>query len=255
LSDTSWNVFDALEAEFAGSPLMSATLVEHGECGAGVPEANIRVQAARDIVHDPMTSLIVCDAIFAALLRCARTRPESWQLAAIWTMLPGLRAITRRLRRTWWSVDVQDIRSDVLVGFLDALRRTDPTRENLGAHLWWATYRHARQPCEQATREITSEDIDTLAARAATADHATTPPANLACSGGVTAPPTDTPINGTRLEGERLGSIAHRLGLHTRAGGHARRAIGYLTLHNTGHRHDHPTETTATGTDRREDAA
>jgi hypothetical protein len=231
------NVFDALDAEFAASSLGFVTLVEQGECGDGLPERAITVGAARDVVHDPAANLAVCDGVFAALVRRARIGVEHSQLAAIWVML---RACGRSLIASAGRGVLISRTSgpDVVVGFLDALRDADPGRQNLGAHLWWATYRHGRRRCEKFIRETAAEDIATLAARTATADHANNPPAEPGYPGAVDAVSPISPVADSRVEGERLGSIAHRFGLHSRLPrGHRtwsrRHRISCVILHHT----------------------
>jgi hypothetical protein len=236
---TTQNVFYAVEAQFAASRLASVTLVDQGQCGEGLPECPITVAAARNVVHAPATNLAVCDAVFAALVRHSRTRAKEAQLVAIWVMLPGLRAIAHRLRRTW-RTDVEDIQSDVVLGFLEALRNVDPSRRNLGAYLWWTTYRHARRPCENAVRETAVDDIATLATYTATSDHANNPLVRPIRSGTVDVTSVDSPVAESGVAGERIGSLAYRLGLHRQLrGGHRTpntgRGIGYLTLHNGVH--------------------
>ncbi|HWE89777.1 MAG TPA: hypothetical protein VG317_09985 [Pseudonocardiaceae bacterium] len=248
-----------LEAEFASSFLASVTLVEQGECGDGLPERPVTVGAARDVVHDPRADLAVCDAVFAALVRRVQTSDQHAQLAAIWVMLPGLRAIAHRLRRTW-RADIDDIHSDAVVGFLEALRAADPGRQNLGAHLWWATYRHARRPCETFVRETATEDIAMLAARTATSDHANNPPAEPIRSGNLDAASVGSPVADSGVEGERLRSLAHRLGLHSQLHSdhrtrNRRRRIGYLTLHNIARSHPRAVGDAAVGIEREDDAA
>jgi hypothetical protein len=227
-------VFDAVETEFISSPVASETLVQQDECGHGLPDAIIGVREARAVVTDPAASLAVRDAIWATLVRRVRVDPDLWQLAAIWMMLPSLRAITNRLHRTW-GVDRQDVQSDVILGFIEALRAANPARRKLGPSLWWATYRHGRHACQQATRDTASEDIDIIAARREMSDHSTDPPAEPLHSGIATSPPTDNPVTHTHIEGERLGAIAYHLALRERTRGHCqtrttRRSVSHLTL-------------------------
>lgn len=254
------NVFDALEAQFAASSLASVKLVERGECGDGLPDCPITVGAARDVVHDPDANLAVCDAVFAALVRRVRTPDRHAQLAAIWVMLPGLRAIAYRLRRTW-RTDIEDIQADVVLGFLEALRDADPGRQSLGAHLWWAAYRRARRPCETFVRETATEDIAMLAARTGVADHVNNPPVEPTHPGVVDVESANRSVADRRVEGERLGSIAHRLGLHSHLhrGGHRTQdvglRIGYLTVHNCIRACPPAIDNAAVGVEREDDAA
>jgi hypothetical protein len=81
---------------------------------------------AREIVRDNDVWDALRDAIWAALVRRAMTQARQWQRVAIWIALPGLRAIVSRLHRVW-RTDLDDLRSEVVLGFIEALRQADWT--------------------------------------------------------------------------------------------------------------------------------
>ncbi|WP_158895145.1 hypothetical protein [Amycolatopsis anabasis] len=207
------NVFEDIDCGLASSTDLSAIILARDECAEGVPSAAIDVRQARELVHDRTASPVIRNAIWTSVLVRTRLRPQHWQSVAIWIMLPGLGAIARRLRRIW-RLDIADIRSEVLVGFVEALRQTDPNRNSPGTTLWWATYRHARAACQRSVREIPREDLDDLVARSAVSDHSNTPPSCPVSYGVVEVSSTGEPSD--RAEGERIGSIAERLGLRDR---------------------------------------
>lgn len=126
-------------------------------------------------------------------LSAVLTQPRPWQQIAIWMTLPYLRAIANRLHRTW-GTDRQDLGSEVVVGFLEALRQVDLDGQHLGQRLWWNTYRIARRMCRQ--------DACIRVTQAA-------PPTSPISPDTVTADRRDAQT----IESERLGSLATRLGL------------------------------------------
>lgn len=201
------NVFDVLEAELATSSALPIVLVEPGECGPDSPAAAVTVRDARAIVQDSEVPDPILDAIWTALLHRARSEPPRWEPILLWLMVPRLRGIANRLGRTW-RIDMQDIRSEVILAFLNTVRQVDPGQPKLGPHLWWNTYGRARQACWQATREVACEDIELLGARQAVPDDC--------CSLDETMHEATTANNQhdhKAIEGERLGSLAARLGL------------------------------------------
>jgi hypothetical protein len=209
------DVFEAIEAEGASLAADSNLQLDVGPCTPGVPSKAITIGDARRLVNDPAVPDPVRDEIWASLVRRAQAAPRRWEQIAIWMMLPRLRGITGRLRRIWRN-DVQDIRSEVLVGFIEAVRQADPIQPGIGARLWWNAYRLARQACWHATREWPTDEIDRFAARQAATDHATAAPAGPV--------PVEMIADGSHdrnaVEGERLGSLASRLGLRTVIDGH-----------------------------------
>lgn len=134
------------------------------------------------------------------------TQPRPWQQIAIWMTLPYLRAIANRLHRTW-GTDRQDLGSEVVVGFLEALRQVDLDGQHLGRRLWWNTYRIARRMCRQEACIRVTPDADLRPFGVDVADQAA-PPTSPISPDTVTADRRDAQT----IESERLGSLATRLG-------------------------------------------
>nr|CEL19283.1 hypothetical protein [Kibdelosporangium sp. MJ126-NF4]CTQ94918.1 hypothetical protein [Kibdelosporangium sp. MJ126-NF4] len=203
---TSSNLFSSIDAELA-SVAESVVVVEPDACAPGTPTTAVTAALAREIVREEVCDPLR-DAIWATLVRRAVTQPRLWQRIAIWTALPGLRVIVNRLHRIW-RTDLEDLRSEVVLGFLEALRRADPDQSHLGSRLWWNTYRLARQMCQRATSECVAENMDLLAGQFAMADRAV-PQAVAPVDPGSIRPGRHDRLT---VESERLGSLAARLGL------------------------------------------
>ncbi len=207
------SVFTAIEQHFTTltaephQPL--AITVDHD------PEPReLSVTEARDITCDRTVPLGRRDQIWRELIHRARRTPNPWGLAAVWMMLPGLKSATRRISRTT-RLDIADLRSAAITGFLEALAAIDPDGENLGSALYWSAYQAARTACRPHPR-ITidpTDEIDRIAARI------TDTPAPVQ-RGLVETARTDHPSR-SRLEAERLGSLAHRMGVADRLHEHS----------------------------------
>lgn len=226
-------VFDALEAQFAGSSLALSLTLDGAKIGNGPEAASLTLEHLRVLAQDPGTEIVTRDAIWTELVQLAQRQSGDWQLAAIWMMLPGLRAASRKIfRRT--RIEIDEIDSAVIAGFIEALHAADPKRHRLGAHLWWKAHNYASQSCAALKRETPVDDIEMVAG---IHDQQTTHRDSLtdAVHEGVLTGAEADLIGRTRLEGERLGAIAEQMGLHYHTC-HQRRAraesrlAGYLLV-------------------------
>jgi hypothetical protein len=118
-----------------------------------------------------------------------------------------VKSATYRISRTT-RLDIADLRSAVITGFIEALATIDPARENLGSALYWTAYNAGRAACRPDRHIKPTDEIDRVAA------YVTETPTSIH-RGIVTAAGHSQPTPG-QLEGERLGSIAHRAGLTDR---------------------------------------
>lgn len=207
------NVLAAIDAEFAATAHFRV-LFDVDQLQPDAPSAAITLSEARRIVCDPGAADGLRDAIWASLIQRVQEDPQRWEVIALWTMLPRLRGIAGRLSR--WHVDPADIRSDVVVGFLEAVRAVGPAQPHLGKRLWWRTYGHALQACRRATRELATEDIERVANRRRL--QSTVP--------GPDAGPIHHDQDRAVVEGVRLGSLAGRLGLRRVIDGHVADGCG-----------------------------
>lgn len=214
-------VFDALEALFDGSSLASDLTVEGDKIGHGMEMTFPSLEYLCVLAQDSGTAIAVRDAIWAELVQLAQVRAGDWQLAAVWVMLPGLRSVSRKIfRRT--RVEIKEIDSAVVTGFLEALHAVDPNRPHLGAHLWWKAHNYASRACAALTLETPVENIE-LAAGADDQGMAYRDSLVEAVHEGVLTGAEADLIGRTRLEGERLGAVAEQMGLRYHAC-HQRRA-------------------------------
>lgn len=190
------DVFNAFERIFAASPCVSIPL--------RIPTSTITVRSAREILSNRQSPRHLCDTIWSATVHRSQQQQDPWQTVALWLMLPSLRAISRRLCRTW-HLDIEDARSEVLLSFLKVLRSADPNRARIGSYLWWRTFGAARQACMSASREHATEDIELIAS--------TRPDPRHDWPSAIPNTPEEAPSDPGVREGERLGALAGRLGI------------------------------------------
>jgi hypothetical protein len=168
---------------------------------------HLALPEARTVARDITAPLGQRDQIWTELVLRSRRTPEPWRLAAVWMMLPGLKSATYRISRTT-RLDVADLRSAVITGFLEALATIDPAREDLGSALYWSAYNAGRAACRPDRHVDPTDEIDRIAAYITE----TPPPVH----NSIVAATGHSHPTRRQLEGERLGSIAHRVGVTDR---------------------------------------
>ncbi len=111
--------------------------------GHALPARHIPLDELRWLlVHDPHTVFDAKDAAWHQLIEHARHWGPSWVIATLGMALPALTSMSRRLC-AGRSGQVDDIESELLAGFLDALRRADLSGPAPYSRLCWAGWRAA----------------------------------------------------------------------------------------------------------------
>lgn len=218
------HLLDEIEEAFAQTSVVEPPILD-GERS---------LSEARAIVLDRTADLNVKDRVWRELVRNARTNGPDAQLAALWMMSPGLRKIATRWSRSP-GIDLRDIEAEAVLGFLMALRTVNIEREGIAAALWWRAYDHAARAATSLTKEMPVEDIDLVSPSSRGASGIPDSPLEDAVYAGVITISEADLINKTRLEGERLGSVAERMGLKYHACRQRRaraegRLAGYLLI-------------------------
>lgn len=217
------------------SALTSTLSIDGTGLGHGLPSGPVPLKDIRPLMLDRATDPHVGIMVWQELARAAQAKGEPWLLAATWMMIPGLCGISARISRAP-GTEQGEIEAEIIAGFMAALRVADTGRENLSAHLWWAAYRagqRARRMFDQA-REIPVDDLD-LAAQVQTEPGDPDALLDDAVHAGVISASEADLITRTRLEGERLGAAAERLGLRYNACAQRRwraegRLAGYVLI-------------------------
>lgn len=248
------SIFTAIEQHFttltahSGEPLTLPT-----PDTSDTTTRDLTLPDARAFTRDLTNPLRQRDEIWRELITRARITPDPWALVATWMLLPALKSATYRISHAT-RLDIADLRSAVITGFLETLATINPERDNLGSVLYWSAYHAGRAACRPHHLVDPTDEIDRLAAYITD----TTPPAHR---GVVDTTHTGEPTR-SQLEGERLGSIAHRIGvtdhlhhpprcrhrttqLHHHSGPHGRRVVLRVCtapIHNIAKVPTHPTD-------------
>jgi hypothetical protein len=121
--------------------------------GHGLPARHIALDELRDLlVHNPATSYAAKDTAWHLLIDHARTWGPAWVVATVGMALPALTGMARRLC-AGYAGQADDIESELLAGFLQALRDKDLAGPAPYARLCWAGWRAAHDARRRARVE------------------------------------------------------------------------------------------------------
>ena len=124
-------------------------LVEHSPVtfdgwtlSADLPAQVLSLSEVVDLLSSRATDHAAKDAIWAELVRLAQTDTQPWQIVAAGLLAPGLAATARRVVVERGG-DPAEIESEVMLGFIEALRVVDPSMRRLVPHLKRVAYDRA----------------------------------------------------------------------------------------------------------------
>jgi hypothetical protein len=109
----------------------------------GLPCRPVPVTELRALLLHPATSATARNAVWAELVRRARTGQPAWVLALVGVALPGLRRAAATLCPAYRG-DPGDLQAEILTGFLAAMRALDLDDLDaipLASRLCWAAWR------------------------------------------------------------------------------------------------------------------
>lgn len=226
-------VFSAIDGHFTDSSQQIRLVLEIPGC----PDRGISLVDARRLLLARSTEPACRDAVWSSLISRAQANGGAWELAAVWMMTPGLRKIAGILHRRNVAVEIKEIDSEILLGFIETLHAIDPNEERGGARLWWGAFRRGQDACARIRRELPVGDVELVAGNSPAVESSGTSLSEAVHDGVISVPEADL-INRTRIEGERLGAIAERLGLRYHACCQRRaraesRLAGYLRTNGT----------------------
>ncbi|MBL0777366.1 hypothetical protein G6541_08400 [Streptomyces albidoflavus] len=219
-------VFRAVERAVADAPWVKEAFLE---CGDGARTILLSPAQARRALYGRDSDPTLSGSIWRRTVALAHSEPEDERakLLAVWFALPRLyRSVWRITDRFRWVVDTEDVEAEVVAGILLALSKLngdepDPDDILVRAALshGWAVAK-AESGQHKANIAVRGEavheepfcalpgfSVDSAAESAWEMEVA--PPAR---PDGLSAPVRFT-VSKSRLEGERLGSLAERYGL------------------------------------------
>jgi len=132
------------------------------EIGHGLPDRPIPLDELRDLLLARTATNALKGAAWSALVRRAQLHADPWTVAAAGVMMRGLRGITTRVSRGVYY-HRHDLQSEVLLGFLEALRSIDADAPGLPSLLWCAAYRRG-VAARRAEQNAGMSDLDNTAA-------------------------------------------------------------------------------------------
>jgi hypothetical protein len=149
----------AAEKAFTLLAAPPAPLALDGRAVDGLPDRHIPVDELRHLlVHDPTVSYDAKDAAWRLLVEHARSWGPAWVAAAVGIALPALTTMAGRLC-AGHTDRAEDIESELLAGFLHALRTADVSGPAPYAQLCWAGWRAGRT----ARTDTASSELPDLA--------------------------------------------------------------------------------------------
>jgi hypothetical protein len=140
--------FDAAESAFRLLCAGPQPLALHAtKVAAGLPDRLVPVDELRVLLLHPSTGARTRNQVWAELVRRARAGDPAWTVALAGIAMPGLRRAAGSLAAAWRG-DPADLQSEVLTGFLAAVRSLDPgdlEAVPLASRLVWAGWRAGRE--------------------------------------------------------------------------------------------------------------
>jgi hypothetical protein len=130
----------AAERAFQVLAVRPAPLAFDGRSLPGLPDRHLDLLELRGLLVGRRLPPETVDVVWRRLLLQAREWGPAWVVAATGTAAPGLSRMVSRLSAGHQAL-VEDIESEVLAGFLHALRHADPAPPRVWLRLAWAAWR------------------------------------------------------------------------------------------------------------------
>ncbi|MYR92362.1 MULTISPECIES: hypothetical protein [unclassified Streptomyces] len=180
-------------------------------------------------LYGPVDNPALESEIWRVCIRRAKDECEAgaggrWQLLLIWLLLPRLSGTVYRVC-TRLRASRPDVETEAVLGLLESLTTLDPDFPDAAAVLAGAAKSHAWRSARSARPMISVGHIEALV----TEDDHPGAEGSSAVEGRPSSweveitPPNDPdglraplrfPVSAAQLEGERLGALAHQLGIH-----------------------------------------
>jgi DNA-directed RNA polymerase specialized sigma24 family protein len=200
-----------LEAAFRDASRGPRPLAIDGQRTADdLPPRQIPLEELRRLLLHGSLTFETKDRVLGQVAARAKAGDEAWVVAFAGLLMPGLKRVARRLRRTG-GVDAQEVGSEVVIGLLEALAHLDPCRDRIAATVCWEVYRRAHR----ATAQPPGFELpisDSLRDRSVLGLHPEEVLTRAVRAGVVTADEAEL-VALTRLEHHALSDLARSVGL------------------------------------------
>ncbi|WP_405087760.1 pilin [Microbispora sp. NBC_01389] len=103
----------------------SSLAVDGRQVGHDLPRRRMLLIELRDVLIHPSCSNAARDAVWRLLVARARQNGPQWMVSAVGVAVPALRGISGRICRGYVAGDAEDIDTEVLTAFIEAIRTVD----------------------------------------------------------------------------------------------------------------------------------
>jgi DNA-directed RNA polymerase specialized sigma24 family protein len=184
--------------------------------GAPLPQRQIVLDELKRVLLDVATPVAVRDAVWAELIRRARTRGHEWTIGSTGVAMPALLGTLKQFRRDFPNTDTEDLAAEVLAGFLGALKTVDIDRPGIMTRVGWAVYRSARRCAYTEANSVRAAKAAASAPPKPDFGHVDLVVAKAVAEGVVSQFEADLIVT-TRLEGRSLVEVGEALGMTANA--------------------------------------
>ena len=155
---------DSADAAFRALTAGPQPLALHAAAlAAGLPDRMVPLDELRALLPHPATGSRARNKVWAELVRRARSGSPAWVVGLVGVALPGLRRAAATLSAGYHG-DAADLQTELLTGFLAALRALDPDDLDeipLASRLCWAAWRAGQAlACADAGHTAHRRDLD-----------------------------------------------------------------------------------------------
>ncbi len=203
-----------IERSFRSATRAPALLaLEAADIASDLPEGLMPLDELRRLLLHGRLTFATKDRALSLVASRAHAGDDLWTVGLAGLLMPGLKRVARRLRRTP-GVDAAEVGPEVVIALLEAIARADPAGERLAARLCWEVYRRAA--CALGVRRRATGDLEWPTDRPpGSAVPSTNPEAVIerAVRVGVITMDDAELIARTRLEGQRITDVAASLSL------------------------------------------
>lgn len=179
--------------------------------GVPLPQRLVVLDELKDVLLAAATPAVVRDAVWAELIRRARTHGHDWTIGAAGVAMPALLGTLKQFRRDFPNTDTEDLAAEVLAGFLNTIMAVDIDRPGIMTRISWAVYRSARRCAYTEANSVRAVKAAASAPPRPDFGHVDLVVAKAVAEGVVSRFEADLIVT-TRLDGRSLIEVGEALG-------------------------------------------